>query len=256
VVIDVVGYYAPSAQPGGARFRARQPARVLDTRTDATPLRPNQPRDLVVAGVGPGEIAVLNVTVDQPPTAGFVTVYPGDLASRPLASNLNYVPGDTVPNLVMVRVSADSRVKLETNGITHVVVDLVGSFVTDEGNPTGRFVPMAPERIIDTRRAYDGGPLGPDNLREFGLAGLLHRYPSEVAGLVFNTTVAETNADSFLTVWPSSLLRPWASSLNWRVGHVRSNLVVMGADPYGFASFYNAAGSTELILDAAGWFTA
>ena len=105
MVVDVVGYYAPSADPGGARFRSQQPVRLLDTREGGSPFQPNEVRDLGVPVHPFATVAVLNVTVDRPATAGFVTVYPADLGSRPLASNLNFVPGETVPNLVMVRLS-------------------------------------------------------------------------------------------------------------------------------------------------------
>ena len=45
----------------------------------------------------------LNVTVTAPSSSGVLTVYPDGLA-RPVASNMNWVPGQTVPNLVIVPV--------------------------------------------------------------------------------------------------------------------------------------------------------
>ena len=69
---------------------------------------------LVVDGTGgvPGSdvgAVVLNVTVTRPTTAGFVTVYP-DGSARPVASNLNFSPGETVPNLVVAPVGSDGKV--------------------------------------------------------------------------------------------------------------------------------------------------
>ena len=52
------------------------------------------------------EAVTMNVTVTEPVADGFLTVYPCD-APRPLASNLNYAAGQTVPNLVTVKLSAD-----------------------------------------------------------------------------------------------------------------------------------------------------
>jgi hypothetical protein len=42
---------------------------------------------------------VLNVTATEPSSPGYLTVFPDDACDVPLASNLNFVPGETVPNL-------------------------------------------------------------------------------------------------------------------------------------------------------------
>jgi hypothetical protein len=47
--------------------------------------------------------------------------------SRPLASNLNWSPGATVANLVVVPVGPDGRVAVYNNsGEVDVIVDVVG----------------------------------------------------------------------------------------------------------------------------------
>ena len=53
-----------------------------------------------VPGSGVGAVA-LNVTAVLPSTASFLTVFPQGV-SRPLASNLNFSVGQTVPNMVIV----------------------------------------------------------------------------------------------------------------------------------------------------------
>src|SRR5262249_10516485 len=80
-----------------------------------------------VPATGVGAV-VLNVTASQPTEPTFVTVYPSG-ESRPLASNLNLVPGTDVPNLVIAKVGADGRVFLYNDrGATHLVADVVGWF--------------------------------------------------------------------------------------------------------------------------------
>ena len=61
------------------------------------------------------------------PAAGFITVFPCDSA-QPLASNLNFVPGLTVPNAVITKLAADGTVCLYTNAPTHLIVDVNGYF--------------------------------------------------------------------------------------------------------------------------------
>jgi hypothetical protein len=79
-------------------------------------------------GVPAGAGAVsLNVTAVQGAGPGWVTVFPCG-AARPLASNLNFVAGQTVPNAVLSKVGADGAVCLFASAATHLVVDVNGSF--------------------------------------------------------------------------------------------------------------------------------
>jgi len=74
---------------------------------------------------------VLNVTVTQPTWDGTVVVFPSG-ASPPLASNLNFVAGQTIPNLVFSKVDDQGRITLRNNsfGTVHLVVDLEGFFLS------------------------------------------------------------------------------------------------------------------------------
>jgi len=107
---------------------------VLDTRAaigigTTKPLAPGQTITLQIAGLPASGVTavVLNVTVTEPSDPGVLTVYPAD--PRPLASNLNWRNGDTVPNLVIVPV-VNGTVKIFNNspGTVHVVADLAGFF--------------------------------------------------------------------------------------------------------------------------------
>ncbi|HUN35601.1 MAG TPA: fibronectin type III domain-containing protein [Trebonia sp.] len=78
------------------------------------------------------------MTVTQPTaTSGVLTVYP-DGESPPAASNLNFVSGETVPNLVVVQVGSDGKVGFynSSGGTVQVVADLSGYFVSPLGAPT------------------------------------------------------------------------------------------------------------------------
>jgi hypothetical protein len=69
---------------------------------------------------------VLNVTVTNPTAPSYLTVWP-DGAAQPLASDLNYVAGLTVPNLVVVKLGGNGSIDLfSAAGTTDVVVDVVG----------------------------------------------------------------------------------------------------------------------------------
>ena len=106
---------------------------------------------------------VLNATVAEPSRNSYLTVYPSDVG-LPTASNVNFVPGQTVPNLVTVKVGADGRVNVyNASGQTHVIFDIVGWYGTTSDGPPftaspavtasvyGYQHPVAPKRILDTR---------------------------------------------------------------------------------------------------------
>ena len=79
-------------------------------------------------GVAPNATAAsLNMTVTEPAASGFITVYPCG-TSRPLASSLNFVAGQTVPNAVITKIGANGKVCAFSNVDTHLVTDTNGYF--------------------------------------------------------------------------------------------------------------------------------
>src|SRR5262249_40372900 len=127
VIVDVAGYYSSSAGQPGARFHPLAPSRYFDTRDNNDPIGPGSVRSWNATGrngvPASGVVAVaINVTVTDPTAPSFLTVYPGDQGSPPLASNLNFLAGETRPNLVIVRVPADGIIDFfNSAGSVHVI---------------------------------------------------------------------------------------------------------------------------------------
>jgi hypothetical protein len=68
----------------------------------------------------------MNVTVTNTTLSSYLTVWP-NLVTRPTASDLNWVAGQTVPNLVIVQLGANGSIDLyNLQGNTDVVLDVVG----------------------------------------------------------------------------------------------------------------------------------
>jgi hypothetical protein len=66
------------------------------------------------------------VTVVNTTAASYLTVWP-DGTTRPTASDLNWVAGQTVPNRVVVKLGANGMVDVyNLAGSTDVVIDVVG----------------------------------------------------------------------------------------------------------------------------------
>ena len=162
---------APITLFAGATFHPVTPRRLLDSRGPTGgwngKLTAGTPRPLAVASGGLGvpfsaTAAVLNVTVVESDAASFLTVYPNQpfptSPPPPNASNLNFVAGEIVPNLVTVKLGTLGAVLISTaNGSTDVVVDIVGYY--DDGNGGGGlFTPITPQRMLDSAGRPAGGP--------------------------------------------------------------------------------------------------
>ena len=237
------------------------PQRLLDTRSMGGRLGPGRSLSLTVAGGGTGAPAnasavVMNVTVTNTTAASFLTVYATGSA-KPLASNLNWVPGQTVPNLVEVPVGGGQVTFFNRIGSTDLVVDLEGYFAAPNGGPAGEFQPLAPARILDTRTG-NGAPaakLGPAKTLNLQVTGHGGVPLSGVSAVVMNVTVTNPSAAGFLTVFPAGAPAPLASNLNFTVGETVPNRVVVGVGPGGVVSIFNGQGLTDVIADVGGYFT-
>jgi type IV secretory pathway TrbD component len=136
VIVDIAGWYAE-----GGTYSALTPARLLDTRPGETTIdnqfaqtgqiSAGQIFNLRVLGRGgvplTGVAAVaVNVTVTDPTNPSFLSVFPKGEAI-PNASNLNFVPGQTIPNMVIAKVGADGSISIRNGtGSTHVILDIAG----------------------------------------------------------------------------------------------------------------------------------
>jgi hypothetical protein len=274
VVVDVQGYFLP-APVGSGLFNPVAPARVLDTRPGSglqhggKTMTAGNTLTFKVAGLGNVPASgvssvVLNVTVTDPTSSSFLTVYPAGVA-RPVASNLNFVAGQTIPNRVTVPVGTNGSVTLYNHaGRVDVLAD-VGGWYTDTSNPAASgstFTGMTPVRITDTRPGSGslnaGRTLGSEGVLNMRVAGV-GSVPSMSSGtppkaVVLNVTVTEPSATSFLTVYPGRTSRPSASDLNWVPGLTVPNLVVVKVGADGTVDLYNRFGSVDAVVDAVGWY--
>jgi hypothetical protein len=131
VIVDVGGYFTDATAAGNA-FTPQSPTRIADTRTNATTLGPGGMLTLQITGVAGvpanAKAVILNVTVTNTTAPSFLTVYPST-ATRPNASDLNWVTSQTVPNMVVATVGTTGAITFyNPTGSTDVIVDLFGYF--------------------------------------------------------------------------------------------------------------------------------
>ncbi len=277
VVIDVAGYYSPSSS--GALYNALTPARICDT-------RPGNPSGLsggalsqceghapssrtsltlLVAGLGgvPAsgvEAAVLNVTAIDPSSGGYLTVYPAG-GKVPLASSVNYSAGEVVPNRVIVPLASDGDVSIYSSaGTPNLAVDVSGWLSGGSSAAGATFTPaISPTRVCDTRSGLsymtpcEGKTLDSTSSLVVQIAGM-GGVPASATSVVLNVTATRATASSFLSVYPDGSPRPTISDLNWAAGRTVPNLVIVKLGASGQVSFFNNAGSIDIIADVVGWY--
>jgi len=244
-------------------FHPRSPLRVLDTRNNGGKFGPGGNRDLQFGGISvPADSTsvILNVTVTDTSTASSLTLYPSG-GTLPLASNLNWVAGETVPNLVSVKLGSNGSVTIHNvSGSVDVIVDLEGYFEPPITGTAGEFVTLPPSRITDTRNGSgqpnSGNKMQPYSQLDVQVAPAGGVPASGAEAVVLNVTVTETTANGgYLIVWPTGQAQPLASNLNWHAGETVPNRVVVAIGAGGKVSFANAGGTTQLIVDVNGYFT-
>ncbi|SDP06922.1 Alpha-tubulin suppressor [Nakamurella panacisegetis] len=239
------------------------PARIADSRSGlqipgALPAAGTAPVQVTGRGAIPadGVAAVLaTVTVVDPQQAGYLTVWRSG-STRPGTSNLNFRAGQTIANMVLVRVGAVGGIEVfnGSSGSVQVVVDVTG--YTRSGTPTasGAVVPVPPTRIVDSRVGRQlAGPvpaLAAKDVQIGGRGGI----PPAVAGVVATVTVVNPQRAGYLTVWPSNSPRPKASNVNFQAGENIALLVIVPVSAGSALRVFNgSAGTVGVIIDVAGY---
>jgi hypothetical protein len=152
VVVDVNGYYSAN---GASAYVPIPPTRLLDTRQGVGPLTAGEYYPLPL-GIGADQNGdpiydpsytsfVLNTTVTNTKSAGFLTVAPDPnslntylngnpvVPTPPNSSTLNWVAGQTVPNLVQASTGSTGIVDVFNRGTNDadLIVDVFGFYQND-----------------------------------------------------------------------------------------------------------------------------
>lgn len=135
LLADVTGWFTDDTEADDVSglFVPVPPRRMLDTRVSpgaAVGAGGIVARRVGATSVVPPGLAgavVANVTITEPAAPGYVTAWPAGV-TRPVASNLNVVRGQTVANLTMVGLGGGG-LALYTQSPAHLLIDVAGWFV-------------------------------------------------------------------------------------------------------------------------------
>ncbi len=201
------------------------------------------------------------VVADAGGDAGFVTLYPNG-AGLPLASTLNYVPGQVVPNAFTVGLGTGGGFREYTSTTIDFVVDLNGYYAPVGAGLYYHPLPF-PIRFLDTRPGQvafnlPGTPDQGGQTYFSGVAGISYAgvtIPANVAAIVGNATVvADTGSGAgFATLFPGGNSLPLASNLNYVPGLVIPNAFTVGLGLGGFNVY--ASTTINLVIDISGYYS-
>jgi hypothetical protein len=229
LLVDLAGFF-----PVGADYVGISPVRSKPTDGATVEVRVTSPAIPANAGA-----VVLNLTATATTRDGFVTAWPcGE--ERPVASSLNFRAERDRANLVVAKVGPSGAVCLNTSSSAHLIADVAGYF------PAGpSFVPLTPNRILDTRSA---AAIEAGGATEFAA-------PVGAKAVALNLTATRTAAAGYATVWPCGEPRPVASHLNYAASASVASGVIARVGANGKVCVYTDKRS-DLIVDVNGMFPA
>jgi hypothetical protein len=248
LIVDITGRFT-----AGGGYRPVGPTRWVDTRDGRSPV-PSGGRlwldidaltDELDGAAESAAAVALSVTATGTTGPGYLRVAGAcrtaddDTSST---SNVNYLGGDTVPNLVVAELDGSGRLCIEALTRTDVVVDLLGVFDAAAGVEASD-----PDRVFDSRRA--GRPLAPADIRTLTATQL--GVPAGTPGLVLNVTAVDADLAGYASVFPCDGAAGGTSQLNMPGPSAVSNAVLVAADGAGSVCA-SASGSTHLVVDVMG----
>lgn len=240
------------------------PVRIVDTRSALggyPTLGPDS--HLYLAPNVHASALVLNVTVANATSDGFLTLYPAGNAAPPTASSINFPKGAVLANSVTVATGTGGGVAVYNRaGNVDVIVDLVGYYAdasgADNSNTTGgQFFPHTPTRLLDTRNGF-GQVRG--NSEVVLPVFYSQQVNQHVRALAVNVTAVNGRAAGYLTVNGANddALHQGTSLLNFTAGAAVPNMAVIPTIPSGGAPTISIANRSsapvDIVVDVVGYY--
>ncbi|MCB0979914.1 MAG: CAP domain-containing protein [Acidimicrobiaceae bacterium] len=215
-----------------------------------------------VAGVGgvPAGATAAVVTIEawNPASRGWIQgLGPG--ATVASSSNLNLTSG-AAANTAVVPLATNGTMRLYNSMAVNLKVTVTGYFTEVTGCvAAGRFVPVVPSRILDTRPAYlngySGSKPGAGSTVTVQVGGKAGVPATGVRAVVLNVTAVMPNGAGDVQAGQYGMAAgAWRNLVVSRPGQVIANLVIVPVDAQGRAALRTTVG-THLVVDVEGWFT-
>ncbi|HEX3090658.1 MAG TPA: hypothetical protein VHQ23_18535, partial [Ilumatobacteraceae bacterium] len=163
--------------------------------------------------------------------------------------------GQTIANLVTVPIGTGGTVDVFSEQPADLIADVQGYYTPADSAQAGRFTPVTPTRLLDTRQPNNihNGPLVAGSQIDLDVAGIAG-LPVDATAAALKVTVTESAASGFWTLFPTGSIAPTASNLNVEgVGGTIANQVLARLSG-GRTSIFSQSGG-QVIVDLVGWFS-
>ncbi len=253
LVVDLTGWFGS----GGAPFHSQDPDRVLDTRVETLPPDGGVGRllggsVLAVPIAGTGQVpagasgVAVNITVEYPTQAGFITAYPCNVP-RPLTSIGNFLANDIRASSGLLALDPSGSLCIYSSQTADIIVDVTGWF----GGATGaRLTPIVGVRVVDSRNGTGwSNALAAGETRSFDptLGGTL----AVGAAAVIDVVATEAGGTGYLTFFPCGTPMPETSSLNFSSVNDSTNSAIISSGSDGTICVF-ASVTTHVVIDVMG----
>ncbi len=123
---------------------------------------------------------------------------------------------------------------------------------TKSGSAPGRYVPLVPERFVDTR-AGQGAPAGP--VSGPVTVTVPATAPSDAVGVVLDVSAVTPRGTGFLRVSPAGT-PPQTTALNYPAQHGVTGLVITATDAQRQITLTTYGAATQVVMELVGYYTA
>lgn len=257
------GRTTPTPQYGGvAGLSAFRPITPLVLHSTAGRQAAGTTTLLQAGGYGPIPSTATSVTLvieaTNPSGNGTLTVMPPSGAPT-AAWNLRVVDGGAAVTAV-APLDSRGRVALRQSIDSGWTLTVVGYTVPRTGpSRAGRFVPVSPARLLDTRPGslvgWSSGMPGVGATIPVTVAGRGGVPSSGVSAVVLQVAASSTASAGWVQVGRPTMVRgAWHDVVASGAGQTRSSLVVASVDASGRVALHTGM-ATHLIVDVVGWYT-
>jgi LPXTG-site transpeptidase (sortase) family protein len=260
MIVDVLGYYEPvTSGVRAGRFRGLSAAqRAIDTRPNLVGAGSFTTVDITSFVPEDASSVVINLTATETTGPSFFTALPFSATVQPATSSLNVSrAGETRAAGVIVPVTTIAgkrQIKIFSLHPAKIVVDVFGYFTgeTSSVSEVGLFMPVDPERLIDTREPGGAvGKLWPNWVVEVPIPASM---AANAAAVVVNVTGVESRGPGFLTVTGARQRITLTSNVNFSApGQVVPNHVITPVTATHGLQVLSSHGA-HVVVDIGGYF--
>lgn len=266
----------PTAAPAssvrsGLRMVPVSPVRVYDTGADTAvgvapgPVVGGTTRVIDTNPPADYEAALVNLTFDATRGPGFMRAWT-TRGARPATSVLNSDAfGTTVANMAIVPLAGDGTFVIESSTTARVIVDVM-AWLDDAGAAvtSGRFVPLTPQRVTDTRLPSLTPLPGGDSNNAYGEVGdgfvispmfaTGGAVTGDVALVLSVAAIGAPDVGGFVAVTPYEVAYDGTSNVNVTAGDVRANTAVVPVGDNGQIKLVTK-NVPDVVVDLLGYIT-